>query len=160
MKFSGKKGDMQEILEKLMHNLEKDKIDIESVKNEIKQINKKGEVNIQKVGLIRYNPFPDTGGDQSFVLALLDKNSNGILISSLHARTTTRWYAKKVVNNRVYGGTQSLPMKVDTGGVMPPILASSLLAAPATFASFVPEGITNDIPSNTLAPFSYWNDTF
>lgn len=46
-------------------------------------------------------------------------------------------YAKKVVNNRVYGGTQTLPMRVDTGGVMPPILASSLLAAPATFASFV-----------------------
>jgi len=46
-------------------------------------------------------------------------------------------YAKKVVHNRVYGGTQTLPMRVDTGGVMPPILASSLLAAPATFASFV-----------------------
>ncbi|MCB9060717.1 MAG: preprotein translocase subunit SecY [Halobacteriovoraceae bacterium] len=46
-------------------------------------------------------------------------------------------YAKKVVNNRVYGGTQNLPVRVDTGGVMPPILASSLLAAPATFASFV-----------------------
>ena len=46
-------------------------------------------------------------------------------------------YAKKVIHNRVYGGTQTLPMKVDTGGVMPPILASSLLAAPATFASFV-----------------------
>lgn len=46
-------------------------------------------------------------------------------------------YAKKVVHNRVYGGTQSLPMRADTGGVMPPILASSLLAAPTTFASFV-----------------------
>jgi len=46
-------------------------------------------------------------------------------------------YAKKVVHNRVYGGSQTLPVRVDTGGVMPPILASSLLAAPATFASFV-----------------------
>jgi len=46
-------------------------------------------------------------------------------------------YAKKVVHNRVYGGTQTLPMRVDTGGVMPPILASSLLAAPATLAGFV-----------------------
>ena len=49
-------------------------------------------------------------------------------------------YAKKVIHNRVYGGTQTLPIRVDTGGVMPPILASSLLAAPATFASFIPEG--------------------
>lgn len=46
-------------------------------------------------------------------------------------------YAKKIVHNRAYGGNQTLPMRVDTGGVMPPILASSLLAAPATFASFV-----------------------
>ena len=46
-------------------------------------------------------------------------------------------YAKKVVHNRVYGGTQALPMRLDTGGVMPAILASSLLAAPVTFASFV-----------------------
>ena len=35
-------------------------------------------------------------------------------------------YAKKVIHNRVYGGTQTLPVRVDTGGVMPPILASSL----------------------------------
>lgn len=46
-------------------------------------------------------------------------------------------YAKKVVNNRVYGGAQALPMRLDTGGVMPPILASSLLGAPATVSSFV-----------------------
>jgi preprotein translocase subunit SecY len=45
-------------------------------------------------------------------------------------------YAKKVVNNRVYGGSQNLPIRVDTGGVMPPILASSLLAAPSTLLSF------------------------
>jgi preprotein translocase subunit SecY len=55
-------------------------------------------------------------------------------------------YAKKIVNNRVYGGSQNLPIRVDTGGVMPPILASSLLAAPATFASFVSD-------SNPLKPY-------
>lgn len=49
-------------------------------------------------------------------------------------------YAKKVVNNRMYGGTQTLPIRVDTGGVMPPILASSLLAAPITFGGFIGEG--------------------
>ncbi len=46
-------------------------------------------------------------------------------------------YAKRVVNNKVFGGSQNLPLRVDTGGVMPPILASSLLAAPATLANFV-----------------------
>ena len=55
-------------------------------------------------------------------------------------------YAKRVVHNRVYGGTQTLPMRVDTGGVMPPILAYSLLAAPTTLAGFVPE-------SSVLKPY-------
>jgi preprotein translocase subunit SecY len=55
-------------------------------------------------------------------------------------------YAKKVVNNKVYGGAQNLPLRLDTGGVMPPILASSLLAAPATIANFVPK-------TSVLKPF-------
>lgn len=46
-------------------------------------------------------------------------------------------YAKRVINNKVFGGNQNLPLRVDTGGVMPPILASSLLAAPTTLANFV-----------------------
>jgi len=51
---------------------------------------------IQHVGLVRYNPFGDTGGDQSFVLALLDAKGHGVVISSLHGRTGTRFYAKPV----------------------------------------------------------------
>ena len=51
---------------------------------------------VQRVGLVRFNPFQDTGGDQSFVLALLDAEGDGVLISSLHTRTATRFYAKPV----------------------------------------------------------------
>lgn len=52
--------------------------------------------NIQKVGFRRYNPFHQTGGDQSFILVLLDMNNNGIILSSLHQRDVTRIYAKQV----------------------------------------------------------------
>ena len=45
---------------------------------------------------MRYNPFKSTGGDQSFVLSVLDGNDNGVVITSLHSRETTRVYAKKV----------------------------------------------------------------
>lgn len=77
---------------------------------------------------------------------LLLIGSIGVIIASFFVisfiekafRNVPVQYAKKVVNNRVYGGTQSLPMRVDTGGVMPPILASSLLAAPATLFNLVP----------------------
>ncbi len=48
-------------------------------------------------GLVRFNPFPDTGGNQSFALALLDESDNGFIVSSLHSRTGTRIYAKSVV---------------------------------------------------------------
>ncbi|TMB75466.1 MAG: DUF4446 family protein [Chloroflexi bacterium] len=51
---------------------------------------------IQKVGVIRYNPFNDTGGDQSFAIALLDSQGSGIVVSSLHSRTDTRVFAKPV----------------------------------------------------------------
>jgi Protein of unknown function (DUF4446) len=50
----------------------------------------------QRVGLVRYNPFEETGGNQSFALALLDAAGNGWILSSLHARTGTRVYAKAI----------------------------------------------------------------
>lgn len=92
----GGKRDLQGILEKILDHLEEHRVDITKIKKVLEYINKEEELHIQKVGLVRFNPFPDTGGNQSFVLSLLDKNNNGVVISSLHARTTTRWYAKTV----------------------------------------------------------------
>jgi hypothetical protein len=50
--------------------------------------------NFQKIGLVRFNPFGDTGGDQSFAIALTDAEGNGFVISSLHRRTESKVYAK------------------------------------------------------------------
>ena len=55
---------------------------------------------IQKVGVIRFNPFADTGGDQSFAVALLDADGNGVVLSSLHGRADTRIFAKPVQGGR------------------------------------------------------------
>ena len=55
---------------------------------------------IQKVGVVRYNPFADTGGDQSFAIALLDSEGSGVVVSSLHSRTDTRVFAKAVQSGR------------------------------------------------------------
>jgi hypothetical protein len=55
---------------------------------------------VQKTGLVRYNPFEDTGGNQSFAVALLDANGDGVVVSSLHARQNTRVYAKAVTGGR------------------------------------------------------------
>lgn len=55
-----------------------------------------GLTHIQKVKLLRFNPYQETGGDQSFSIALLDRKGNGIVLTSLHARSGTRVFAKPV----------------------------------------------------------------
>jgi hypothetical protein len=51
---------------------------------------------LQHVGMVRFNPFEDTGSDQSFAIALLDDRRDGIVLSSLHGRGQTRVFAKPV----------------------------------------------------------------
>jgi uncharacterized protein DUF4446 len=58
----------------------------------------------QRVGLVRYNPFEETGGNQSFALALLDASGDGWVLSSLHARAGTRVYAKAIKAGRSDAG--------------------------------------------------------
>ncbi|MBA2718724.1 MAG: DUF4446 family protein [Chloroflexi bacterium] len=55
---------------------------------------------IQRVGVVRFNPFEDTGGNQSFAMALTDAAGNGFVLSSLHSRTGTRVYAKSITDGR------------------------------------------------------------
>ncbi len=62
-----------------------------------------GRRSIQRVGLVRFNPFEDTGGNQSFAIALLDGAGSGVVVSSLHSRTGTRVYAKGVTDGRAEG---------------------------------------------------------
>ncbi len=49
---------------------------------------------LQRIGFMRFNPFREAGGDQSFALALADRDGNGVVISSLHGRDVTRVYGK------------------------------------------------------------------
>jgi hypothetical protein len=51
---------------------------------------------LQHIGMVRFNPFEDTGSDQSFAIALLDDRRDGVVISSLHGRSNTRVFAKPV----------------------------------------------------------------
>jgi hypothetical protein len=51
---------------------------------------------VQGVGFIRYSAFEDTGGDQSFSLAIVDGEGDGVVLSALYGRDATRVYAKPV----------------------------------------------------------------
>ena len=58
------------------------------------------ETTIRKTSIIRFNPFNEMGGNQSFILALLDDKNNGFLISSLFSNEGNRVYAKTVKNGK------------------------------------------------------------
>jgi len=58
------------------------------------------EKTIQKIGVVRFNPFNDIGGNQSFAIALLDDKNNGFLISSLFAKDGNRVYAKAIKDGK------------------------------------------------------------
>jgi hypothetical protein len=87
---------LQSVLEELLKDVNVTKKEIDFLKSRCDTIEKDGLSHIQKIGLLRFNPFKDTGGDQSFILALLDGEDKGVVISGLYSRAGTRWYAKKV----------------------------------------------------------------
>jgi len=88
------------IIENLLKDTNTSKKDIDYLKAYCDKIQKEGLLHIQKIGLVRFNPFKDTGGDQSFILSVVDGNDTGVIISGLYARTGTRWYAKRVVKGK------------------------------------------------------------
>ena len=101
------KKDLRTILEQLKHDNKLTNKEIKTVKNSLKQASNEARSHLQSIGFVRYNPFGDTGGDQSFCLALIDDNLSGIVISSLHSREQTRVYAKKLTGGKSPGYTLS-----------------------------------------------------
>ncbi|OGC47232.1 hypothetical protein A2886_01120 [candidate division WWE3 bacterium RIFCSPHIGHO2_01_FULL_42_13] len=70
------------------------------VEGRVEVLERKNVRNIQRVFMKRFNPFEETGGNQSFSMALLDANNDGVVLSSLHARSGTRIYAKPVKSGK------------------------------------------------------------
>lgn len=90
--FPEKKGDFQGRLEEVLRIAER-----------LEGFRKKNLDNFQRIYLKRYNPYHDTGGDQSFSVSLLDGYGNGLVITSLHSRSGTRVFAKPVKGGKQDG---------------------------------------------------------
>lgn len=91
---------LKSILEEVLGQLHLQRKDLDLLRNRCDKIEKDTLLHIQKIGLVRFNPFKDTGGDQSFILAFLDANNTGIVLSGLYSRSGTRWYTKRVINGK------------------------------------------------------------
>ena len=74
--------------------------DILNLNLDLDSFKKQSKLNIQRIGLAKYNPFKETGGNNSFSLVLLDGNKNGIIITSLHTRERTRLYLKEIKSGK------------------------------------------------------------
>jgi len=66
----------------------------------LEKIRKDFESCFQKMGVVRYNPFGEIGGDQSFSLVIMDKNDKGVVVTSIHSREGTRTYAKPIKSKK------------------------------------------------------------
>ena len=100
--------DLKKVLEKVLERGNQNQKEISELAKRISWLETDGKEHIQKVGLTRFNPFKELGGDHSFSLAILDKNNSGVIITSLHARDRTRVYMKDVKN-----GESSSELSVD-----------------------------------------------
>lgn len=97
MIFRGKgKLDLEKIILDCKEKSKKTDSDIEKLYQICNQINSLSNKSLHKFSVIRFNPFRDIGGDQSFSLALLDSKNNGIVLSSLYSRDGVRVYAKSI----------------------------------------------------------------
>jgi len=91
-----KSENLQQILEKILSSQSVNSKEIKSLATQISKLNADANYNFRKMGLVRFNPFAQTGGDHSFCLALLDNKNTGIVVTSLHSRELTRFYIKPV----------------------------------------------------------------
>src|SRR2546430_8742872 len=85
---------LDELLDRQFRRLDTVAERVEALNKLHRELEGLAQRSIQKVGVIRFNPFADTGGDQSFAIALLDADGNGVVLSSLHGRADTRIFAK------------------------------------------------------------------
>lgn len=91
-----KKAGVESIIEEQLEKIRKNEEDIRSLEKRMKYLVGMTDISITRVGIVRYNPFHDTGGDQSFSVALLDDSQNGVIISSIFGREGSRVFAKEI----------------------------------------------------------------
>ncbi len=95
--FQGQKtANLESIIFEQIKRLRKTEENLEILYRFGRELEQMAQKGIQKVAVVRFNPFKDTGGNQSFSIAFLDSFDNGVIISTLFTREGTRIYAKPI----------------------------------------------------------------
>lgn len=96
MKKLGESENLEEDLENYMYKVERVEKQNAEILGQLSGLDKDLEGCIQKVGIVRYSAFQDTGSDLSFSLALLDEKNNGVVMNGIYSREMSNIYAKPV----------------------------------------------------------------
>ncbi len=94
--FGGKTKIRQDVALQALSRIALAEDRLKNLESRTEILDRVSRLSIHKVSFLRYNPFQDTGGDQSFSLCMLDKANNGVVISSLYARDGVRVYGKAI----------------------------------------------------------------
>ena len=100
IKKLGNGKDIEEDLENYMYRVERVEKQNTKIVKDCENLKKDLSKCIQKVGIVRYNAFKDTGSDLSFALALLDENNDGVVFNGIYSREMSNIYAKPVENGK------------------------------------------------------------
>lgn len=96
MKKLSQSENLEEDLENYIYKVERVEKQNAEILGQINGLDKDLEGCIQKVGIVRYSAFQDTGSDLSFSLALLDEKNNGVVMNGIYSREMSNIYAKPV----------------------------------------------------------------
>ena len=95
-----RKQTIAEILDQLLSNNKKFSQEIDKLTKDLRGAIEQSKLPLQKIGMVRFNPFERAGGEQSFVIALLNNHNSGIIINFIYTREGLRTYVKKVKEGR------------------------------------------------------------
>jgi len=98
--FFKKQKKEPENLKEILAQFRELKENFERISEELENLKKESKFNVQKIGIVRFNPFKEIGGNQSFSIALLDGNDNGIVITNLYTREGNRVYGKPIKDGK------------------------------------------------------------
>jgi uncharacterized protein YoxC len=96
MQKIGNGKNIEEDLENYMYRVERVEKQNSEITTFCKNLDEDISKCIQKIGMVRYNAYKDTGSDLSFTLALLDEKNDGIVLNGIYSREMSNIYAKPI----------------------------------------------------------------
>lgn len=93
----GQKKGLKEVLDAITASIEGVQKRNNESEKAIQALEIDGARHVQRIGIVRFNPFADTGGTQSSSIAILDAHKSGVVWTTLYGRAGNRSYVKEII---------------------------------------------------------------